>query len=96
MGGVWPFLQTGELKDLAGETLMEAVPCTIFDNNQFSSEIGESYDSTATVSARAAEHLVDQSNRRLTVDGKTYTVLSTVHHRQMAYLECALKRSLAS
>jgi hypothetical protein len=96
MGGIWPFLQTGELRDLAGEVLMAEVPCTVFDSNQFSSEIGEAYDSTATVSARAAEHLVDKANRRLSVDGKTYTVVSTLHHRQMGYLECALKRSLAN
>lgn len=96
MGGIWPFLESGELRDVGGDVLMEDVPCMVFDNGQFPTEVGQGYDATASVSARAAEHLVDQANRRLIVNGKTYTVVSTLHHRQMGYLECALKRSLTN
>jgi len=95
MGGVFPFVEVGELRDRAGTVLMEEVPLTRFDGSQFESLSGESYDATAHVSARAAEFLVNQANRRLSIDGTVFTVVSVAEHRFMGYLECGLKRQTA-
>jgi hypothetical protein len=96
MGGIFPFLEYGELRDRAGNVLMTPVPLTKFDGSNFDSQSGESYDATAHVTTRAAEYLVDKGNRRLEIRGTVYTVVSVIEHRFMGYLEVGLKRQSAS
>jgi hypothetical protein len=97
MGGIFPYVEVGELIDRSGNVLVAELPVTAYGGGNFVSASGENYDTTAYASARlGAEHLVGKSNRRLIIDGVQYTVVSCVHHKFVAQLELGLKQNLAA
>jgi hypothetical protein len=96
VAGVFPYLESGELKDRSGGVLVAELPLTKYDGGQFASPSGENYDATAYCPSRVAgEHLIGQSNRRLTIAGVVYTVVSCIEQQFVGQLELGLKRNQA-
>lgn len=101
MTGIFPFIETGTLRDRTGTELMVDVPLTVYDGTSFASPSGTTFDATAYVSLKARPHLVDANgtvmgNRRLTIaSGATYTIDTVVTHQFMGYLELGLVRNQA-
>lgn len=96
MAGVFPYIESGELKDRSGNVLIADLPLTKYDGGQFASLSGENYDATAFCPSRVAgEHLIGQSNKRLTIAGVQFTVVSCVEHQFTQQLELGLKRNQA-
>jgi hypothetical protein len=51
---------------------------------------GERYDATGEIEEAAAPYLVREANRKLLVDGVTYTVVSAIKHDFVPHVEVLL------
>lgn len=51
---------------------------------------GEAYDFSAQVEVDAADHLVRGANRKLVIDGETYSVVGADLHRYVPHVACRL------
>ncbi len=102
MGGVFPYMEVGELLDVSGDQLLAELPLTRYDGGQFVSTSGETYDATAycpmqtAAGADVAALIVGKSNRRVMIDGERHTIVGAIRHQFIGQLELQLKRNLAA
>lgn len=88
-----PFDGLATVANQSGTVLATDVPIHLDEAGSNTTRVGVVVDYLADVHVSAAEHLVNQVNRRLLVDGRIFKVISAVSYPYVPHLEVGLKET---
>lgn len=73
---VLPFDRTGTVTEMGGvTTILEGLPLAYWPAEPVETSVGEVYDHEGECDISGADALLDENNRQIEVEGKTFTVI---------------------